>query len=268
MGNSVDGKVCIVTGAGQGIGRGCALELARGGGRIVVSDRNAATGEETVRRIESEGAEAVFIPCDVRNRDEIQALMQKTVDKFGKIDVLHNNAGTHETDLTPKTAVDELPDEIWDLVYEINMRSIWYAVRAALPWLKQSKGASIINTASIASYIAMPASPAYTATKGAVMMLTKAMAVDLSRYAIRVNCVNPGTISTPLLNKYFDIIEDPVQRAAALKGFTAGNLIPRMGEPEEVGKLVRFLASDDASYVTGAAYMADAGVTAWRGALD
>lgn len=261
----LSGKVCVVTGAGQGIGRGCAIEMARQGARVVVSDRNAVTGRETVKLVEQTGGEAIFVPCDVRSRDEIQALMKAAADGFGGIDVLHNNAGTHEADLTPQTAVHELPDDVWELVYEVNLRSIWYAVRAALPYLRESKAASVINTASIASNIAMPASPAYSATKGAVQVLTKAMAVDLAPFNIRVNCINPGTISTPLMHKYFDIIEDPAQRAAALQGFLAGNLIPRLGEPAEVGKLVCFLASDEASYLTGGAYLIDAGLTSWRG---
>lgn len=265
MGNRLDGKVCVVTGAAQGIGQGCALEMAAQGGRIVVSDRNVAGGEETVRQIVEVGGEAIFVACDVRSRDDLEALMKAAASHFGGIDVLFNNAGTHDTDLTPHTAVHELPDEVWDMVYEVNLRSIWYGVRAALPYLRQSKGASIINTASIASYVAMPVSPAYNATKGAVLMLTKSMAVDLAQFNIRVNCINPGTIKTPLLDKYFDIIEDPDARAAALHGFLGANLVPRMGTPQEVGKLVCFLASDDASFLTGAAYLVDGGMTAWRG---
>lgn len=268
MSSSINGKVCIVTGAAQGIGRGCAIELAKVGGRIVVSDRNADGGQKTVSEIRDLGGDATFIACDVRNKAEIEALMQGAADHFGGIDVLHNNAGTHETDLAQKTAVHEMDDDIWDLVYEVNLRSIWYAVRAALPWLRDSKGASIINTASMASFTAMPVSPAYCATKGAVLMLTKAMAVDLAQFGIRVNCINPGTIKTPLLDKYFDIIEDPQVRAAALKGFTGGNLIPRMGTPEEIGKLVCYLASDDSSFTTGASHIIDGGMTVWRGSVD
>ncbi len=108
----------------------------------------------------------------------------------------------------------------------------------------------------------MPVSPAYNATKGAVLMLTKSMAVDLAQFNIRVNCINPGTIKTPLLGEYFDIIEDPDARAAALHGFLGANLVPRLGTPQEVGKLVCFLASDDASFLTGAAYLVDGGMTA------
>ncbi len=137
MGNRLDGKVCVITGAAQGIGQGCALEMAAQGGRIVVSDRNVAGGEETVRQIVKLGGEAIFVACDMRSRDDLEALMKAAAIHFGGIELLFNNAGTHDTDLTPHTAVHELPDEVWDMVCEVNLRSIWYGVRAALPYLRQ-----------------------------------------------------------------------------------------------------------------------------------
>lgn len=262
MGNRLDAKVCIVTGAGQGIGRGCAIEMAKAGGKVVVSDYKTESGEETVRLIQAAGGEGIFVKCDVRRRDEIEALMKAAAEHFGGIDVLHNNAGTHETALSDKTSLLELSDELWEQVYEVNVRSMWYATRAAFPYLQRSKAAAIINAASLSSFIAFPASPAYCTSKGAVLMLTKAMAVDLAPHNIRVNCICPGTIDTQLLRHYFDIAPDKAALEAALLG---GNLIKRLGTPEEVGKLVCFLASEDASFITGSAQLIDAGVTAWRG---
>lgn len=265
MGNRLDGKVCVVTGAGQGIGQACAVEMARQGGKIVVSDFKPDGGQETLRRVERAGSEGLFVRCDVRVRSEVDGLMRAAAERFGGIDVLHSNAGVHETDLTSKASLEELPEEVWQQVYEVNLRATWYATRAALPYLKKSKGASIINTASISSYVAMPMSAAYCASKGGVLMLTKAMAVDLAPYRIRCNCICPGGVDTPMLRHFFDIAPN---KEALEKMLIGAHLIPRLGKPEEIANLVCFLASDDSSFMTGGAYMIDAGATAWRGTME
>jgi len=265
MGNRLDGKVCVVTGAGQGIGQACAIELARQGGKIVVSDLKSAGAQETVRQIEEVGSEGLFVRCDVRDRSEVEGLMRAAADRFGGIDVLHSNAGVHEADLSSKPSLEELPEEIWQQVYEVNLRATWYAARAALPYLKKSKAASIINTASISSFVAMPMSAAYCASKGGVLMLTKAMAVDLAPYKIRCNCICPGGVDTPMLRHFFDVAPD---KEAFEKMLLGAHLIPRLGKPEEIAKLACFLASDDSSFMTGGAYLIDAGATAWRGTME
>lgn len=262
MGNRLDGKVCVVTGAGNGMGRASAMEMARQGGRVVVTDIDVDSGKATVAAIESEGGVAVFVPCNLRSGAEIEALMHAAADHFGGIDVLHNNAAIHETDLTPNTSIEELPEEIWDAVYEVNLKAIWRAVRHAVPYLKKSKSAAIVNVASTGSYVSYPQAGAYCATKGGVLMLTKAMAVDLAKYSIRCNCYCPGAIETAMTQKYIDAAED---KAAIMSVLTGAHLIPRLGKPEEVAKLACFLASDDSSFITGASYVIDGGTLAWRG---
>ncbi|ABD25918.1 short-chain dehydrogenase/reductase SDR [Novosphingobium aromaticivorans DSM 12444] len=262
MGNRLDGKVCIVTGSGSGMGRASAMEMARQGGRVVVTDINTSAGEETVEAIRAEKGDAIFIACNLRKAHEIKVLMQKTADHFGGIDVLHNNAAIHETDLTDKTSIEDLPEEIWDAVYEVNLKALWLTTRYAVPWLKLSKGAAIVNVASTGSFVSYPQAGAYCATKGGVLLLTKATAVDLAKYGIRCNCYCPGAIETPMLQKYLDAAED---KKAIMSVLTGAHLIPRLGKPEEVAKLACFLASDDSSFINGASYVIDGGTLAWRG---
>lgn len=263
MGNRIDGKVCIVTGAGSGMGRACALEMAAQGGRVMVTDVDQATGQETLAAIRSAGGEADFFRCNLRDRAEIKALIDATVARFGGLDVLHNNAAVHETDLTQQTSIEELPEEIWDAVYEINLRALWLAIKYASPHLKESKrGPAIVNVASTGSFVSYPQAGAYCATKGGVLMLTKAAAVDLARYGIRCNCYCPGAIDTPMVQKYYAAAPD---KEAIMSVLTGAHLIPRLGKPEEIAKLACFLASDDSSFITGAAYVIDGGTLAWRG---
>lgn len=255
-------KVCVVTGAGSGMGRAAAIEMARQGGRVVVSDIDEAGGAETARQIEREGGAGCFVRCDLRDGAQIRALMEQAARRFGGIDVLHNNAGVHESDLTPHCTVDTLPEEIWDLVYQVNLRAVWLCTKYATPYLRKSKAGAIVNAASVGSFVGYPMGPCYCATKGAVVQLTKSTAIDLAADGIRCNCYCPGTIDTPMVAKYITAAKAP---EAIKRVLTASHLIPRLGKPEEVAKLVCFLASEDASFITGAAYLIDGGALAWRG---
>lgn len=255
-------KVCIVTGSAGGIGRATAVEMGRRGAKVVVSDVNEEQGAETVALVRQAGAEAIFVGCDVRDEQQIEALMSAAAQHFGGIDVLHNNAGVHETDFTAETAVDTLPLEIWNKVYEINLRGVWLCTKHAAPHLKRStRGPAIVNAASLGGLVGYPMAPCYCSTKGAVIQLTKATAIDLAP-TVRCNCYCPAAVDTPMVQKYFDAAED---KEAVNRALTGSHLIPRLGRPEEVAALVCFLASEEASWLTGAAYTIDGGSMAWRG---
>jgi NAD(P)-dependent dehydrogenase (short-subunit alcohol dehydrogenase family) len=255
-------KVCVVTGSGGGIGRATAIEMARQGARVLVTDVNDDGGAGTVELVEEAGGEAHYIHCNVRDRDEIAALMDGAAERFGGIDVLHNNAGVHESDFTGDLTIDTLPDEVWEAVYEINLRAVWLCTKLAAPYLRQSeRGPSIVNAASTGGLTGYPMASAYCATKGAVVQLTKTTAIDLSP-TVRCNCYCPAAVDTPMIQKYFEAAED---KEAIEKALVGSHLIPRVGKPEEIAKLVCFLASDDAAWITGSAYVIDGGSLAWRG---
>jgi NAD(P)-dependent dehydrogenase (short-subunit alcohol dehydrogenase family) len=256
----LDGKIALVTGAGQGLGRGIVLEMARqGAAAVAAADVNPTTAEETAELAREAGADAVAIACDVRDRDQIEAMVSTTVERFGGLDVLVNNAGVIETNMTERTTVDTLPDEVWDAVYEINLRAPWLATKLAAPHLRRStRGPSIVNAGSVASELGFPYSPAYCATKGGIAQLTRATAVDLGP-EVRCNAYCPGLIATPMALDFLETADDreELERAAL-----APQILPRMGSPEDVGKLVCFLASDAASFITGALYHVDGGHSA------
>ena len=261
---ALEGKVCVVTGSGSGIGRATAVEMARQGARVVVSDVNDENGNGTVEEIRSAGGEATYIHANMRSNDEILALMRGAVDAFGRLDVLHNNAGVHESDFTTDMTVDSLPIEVWDAVVDINLKGAWLCARAAFPYLRDGGGGAIVNAGSTASLMGYPMCPAYTSTKHGIAGLTKCMAIDFASAKIRANCYCPASVDTAMVSKFWASAEDP----EVVQSFmTASHLYPkRLGKPEEVAKRVCFIASEDASFINGAVFLIDAGSLAWRGA--
>ena len=258
----LNGKVGLVTGAGQGIGRAIAVEMARqGAAGVAVADLNRGNAEETAALVRDAGAPAEAIEVNLRERDQIEAMVARAVGAFDGLDMLCNNAGIIETSLTDQCAVDTVPEDVWDAVYEVNLRAVWLTTKFAAPHLKRSqRGPAIVNTASVSGLTGFSHGPVYCTTKGGVIQLTRVTAVDLA--PVRCNCFAPGVIDTPLSRAFMDVAEDP---AALERAMLAPQLIGRMGKPEEVGKLACYLASDAAGFITGAVFPIDGGALAWMG---
>jgi NAD(P)-dependent dehydrogenase (short-subunit alcohol dehydrogenase family) len=243
----LEGKVAVVTGAGSGIGRACALEFAREGARVVVADINAAAARATAEQI---GRLAIAIPTDVADPEAVSRLAQKSIEAFGNVDVLMNNAAIQVN----KTIEDTTPEE-WNRQMAVNVGGVFLCSRALLPELRQTRGA-IVNISSVNAYFVEPFCAGYCATKAAIIGLTKAMAIDCGPSHVRVNCICPGYIDAGLAEGYFQAQPDPAAaRIAAGKLHALG----RIGLPEEVARVAVFLASDEASFITGAQIAVDGG---------
>lgn len=257
----LEDRICLVTGAGQGMGRAAAIEMARQGAHAVaVLDIQRTKGEETAELVRAAGAKSTFVECDLRRPAQIAAAVESVAGTYGGLDVLHNNAGIIERQFTDDVDFDVLPEDLWDLVLDINLKAVWLMSRAAAPHLRKSERTpAIVNAASTAGYVAY-SHAVYGVSKAAVIQLTRTMAVSLAP-TVRVNCYSPGTIDTEM--GAMSGTDDP--RVAKM---TAPNLIPRRGTVEEVAKLVCFLAGPDSTFTTGASYLIDGGSLAWRGERD
>ncbi len=247
----VEGKAGLVTGAAGGIGRATALVLAReGAAGVLVNDLEArrADGEETVRLIEQSGGRARFVAGDVTSAADQQLLVAATVEAFGRLDFAHNNAGIEYHATIPETEEAE-----FDRIIEVNLKGVWLGMKYQIPQMLSQGGGAIVNTASLAGLLAVPALGAYIASKFGVVGLTKTAALEFANEGIRVNCVCPAAIRT------FMVEHLPPERQAEL---TAPQAINRLGEPAEVAEAVAWLISDRSSFVTGIALPVDAGSTA------
>ncbi len=249
------GKVAIVTGAGTGIGLACAEALADEGAAVVLGGRRRELLERAAEAIRSRKGRARAQPCDVTRVGEVEALVRRAGDEFGGLHIVVNNAGAWMAGSVEETSEADL-----DHLLATNVKGAFLVSKAALPALRQSGGGSIINIGSILSLVGMKRRAAYTASKGALAMLTKAMALDHAAEKIRVNCICPGLVDTPLAQNALAKTADP---EAELARRVAGIPLGRIGKPEDVGKLAVFLASDDSSWMTGALLPLDGGFTAY-----
>jgi len=262
---SIEGMRFVITGSAVGIGAGTARLAASRGAKVVVSDMNDEDGQRLVDDIRADGGEAVYHHCDVTDEGQVEALMQAAADAFGGIDVLHNNAGVHESSLSKDLTLESMSRDTFEKVMNINVTGVWLCAKYALPFLRDSDCASIINAGSTSSLSGYPQCQAYGASKGAVMQLSKMLAVDLAPESIRVNCYCPGSIHTQIVDNFLAAAPDP---QAMLNTMTQTHLIPRMGQPADVAELVCFLASPESKFVNGAVWTIDGGSLAWRGTLD
>ncbi len=247
------GKVALVTGAAQGIGLGIARVFAAEGAAVALADLSDA-GEAAAAELRATGAQALFVRADVTREDEVRALVAAAVARFGRLDIVVNNAG-----IVAVRSVEESSVEEWDQVMAVNVRSIFLSAKYALPHLRAAGGGSILNVASVSSFIAQQGTPAYCASKGAVLMLTKALALDYGRERVRVNCICPGITDTPMLRYHVRHAADP---DAHLRSRLARVPSGEMLYPEDMGRAAAFLCSDEAAGITGTSLVVDGGYIA------
>ncbi|MEP7108231.1 MAG: SDR family oxidoreductase [Ferruginibacter sp.] len=246
----LENRTVVITGSGSGIGRACALAFANAGATVVVADINLQAAEETVKQIITLDGKAFAIQADVSKPDSVAALVNKTIELCSKIDALINNAAIQVNKTIEDTSFEE-----WNAQMSVNIGGVFLCSKLFLPYLKITKG-NIVNMSSVNGFFVEPSCAGYCATKAAIIGFTKAMAIDHGHEGIRVNCICPGYIDAGLAEGYFQSQKDPAQARVE-----AGKLhaLWRIGKPGEVAQVAIFLASDDASFVTGSAYVVDGG---------
>lgn len=249
------GKVALITGGGTGIGRGVALAFAREGAKVALAARRAEKLQEVVREIAEVSGEGLAIACDVSSAADAARAVRETVEKFGALHILVNNAG-----IVHVSTIEGIPEEEWDRMMAVNLKGPFLMSRAALPEFRKAGGGSIVNVGSILGLVAMKGRAAYCASKGGVTMLTKAMAVDHAHEKVRVNCICPSIVETELIKGLFDANDEGQKlREARVASIPLG----RMGMPADVAELAVYLASEESSWLTGVAIPLDGGLSAY-----
>jgi len=245
------GKICIVTGGGSDLGRATCLLFAEEGGQVAVADKSREAAESVAREV---GEAAIALRTDVSDSENVRAMLKQTVDHFGRLDVLVNNAGYD----IPGSVV-ETDEADWDRLIAVNLNGVFYGCKYAIPIMREQCGGAIVNTASIVATVGIPDRAAYCASKGAVAALTRAMALDHVAEGIRINCIAPGTMDSPYFDKMLAKSERPEEMRRELERRQAMN---RLGKPEEVARGILYLACDDSSFATGSMLTVDGGMTA------
>lgn len=254
------GKVAVVTGAGAGIGKAVAQQLASEGARVAAFDRDLPAATATTKSVAEAGGVAEPFAVDVTDASMVETAIVSAIDAFGGIDILINNAGVVRYGKVTEFSIDD-----WDLVIDTNLKGPFLLAKYAIPSMRERGGGSIVNTASVQAFASQPTVAAYSASKGAVVAMTRTLALDHAEDGIRVNCICPGSVETPMLKygaEYFFEGRDP---SATMQEWGHKHPIGKLIQPEDVAKLVAFLASDDASVITGAPYLVDGGLLAQVG---
>ncbi len=246
------GKITVITGSGSGIGKNSALLFAREGATVVVNDLDPVKGAETVDEIARAGGVSLFIQADVTNPDSVQAMIGRIMEEYGRIDVLFNNAG-----ISGVGALHEVEPDAWDRVMNVNIRGVYLPSKYVLPIMMEQTSGSIINMSSCVAEIGLARRASYSASKGAILALTKSMQVDYAAYRIRVNALLPGTIMTPFVENYLKTsYQDP---EAAIESIKKRQLSGELGTPEDVAQAALFLASDESKFMMGSPLYIDGG---------
>jgi NAD(P)-dependent dehydrogenase (short-subunit alcohol dehydrogenase family) len=245
-------KVAIITGAGSGIGYAAASRFAAEGAKVIRADITDA--HQQARSIADSGYEANYIKVDVSDEQEVAGLFQMTSARYGRVDILVNNAGIELAKTVTETVAEE-----WDHLINVNLKGVFLCSRAAVTMMRRSGGGAIVNVASELGLVGAPNIAAYCASKGGVIQLTKAMAIDHAADGVRINCVCPGPVETPLLERIFADAADPEKER---RRNIEKTIMKRLGRPEEIANVILFLSSEEASYMTGSIVVADGGLTA------
>jgi NAD(P)-dependent dehydrogenase (short-subunit alcohol dehydrogenase family) len=258
MPGRLEGKVALITGGTSGIGRAGATRFCREGASVVVGALDDGRADEVLTSLQEEGSgDAFFVPTDVRNPLDVERLVESAVSRFGRLDVVYSNAGYMETGTATETS-----DEVWRQMIEVNLTGQFNVARQALPALTEGGNGSLIFTASDLGLVGAREIVAYCAAKGGVVNMTRAIAVDSTPHGVRVNCLCPGPVDTPMIQRWFEEAEDPdALKATQLEPVLTG----RFADPDEIASAALFLASDDSSFMTGATLVVDGGVTCWYG---
>ena len=243
----LDNKVAIITGGGMGMGHSAAILFAKEGAKVVVSDMVVEAGEETVAEIKKAGGDAIFVKADVSSAKDAEKTVKEAVKAFGKVNILFSNAGI----AGEASPTEDCTEENWEKVININLKGVWLSMKYAIPEIAKAGGGAIINTASQAAERAMPNLPAYTASKGGVLSLSRATAVECAKKNIRVNVLEPGVIATSM------VLGMPDEAKAS---FLSAIPMGKFGKPEEVAYAALFLACDESSHITGHALAVDGGI--------